>query len=291
LPQSPSLYRALAHQRERFDLIVFAPYLRSTTYLGAMAVVDKAVMWPCLHDEAYAYFHPTRVVLACARGVAYNTETERELAHRLGARNPAEHVIGAGVELDVRPNLGVKLPVAGPYVMYAGRMEGAKNYGLLAEYFIRFKARHPGELKLVVSGTGQQEDIRHPDIVHLGFLPRADMLGIMRGATVFCQPSVNESFSYVIMEAWLAGAPVLVHRHCAVTVEHVDKSQGGLAFADYAEFEAALGRLVQHPDLRQGMAHAGQAYVRRQYNWDAVLARLEAAFQTWRATPPEPDNH
>ena len=39
---------------------------------------------------------------------------------------------------------------------------------------------------------------------------------------------------------WLQQRPVLVHDDCAVTREHVVRSQGGWTFSDFESFAAAL---------------------------------------------------
>ena len=69
-----------------------------------------------------------------------------------------------------------------------------------------------------------------------------------------CQPSVNESFSIVLMEAWLAGTPVLVHARCPVTTHHVFQAGGGLAFEDFYEFAEALDLLLEDRAADTGWA-------------------------------------
>ena len=63
-------------------------------------------------------------------------------------------------------------------------------------------------------------------------------------ADIFCMPSVLESYSLVVMEAWLQGTPALVHADCAVTVDHCQRANAGLWFRSYREFDACLERLL-----------------------------------------------
>jgi glycosyltransferase involved in cell wall biosynthesis len=90
-----------------------------------------------------------------------------------------------------------------------------------------------------------------------------------------------ESFSLVLMESWLAGTPVLVHGHCPVTRHHVLRSNGGLYFTSPAEFAGAMDWFLEHPAERQQMGALGRAYVRREFNWPAVLARFREASRSW----------
>ena len=97
------------------------------------------------------------------------------------------------------------------------------------------------------------------------------------GALALCQPSVNESFSRVIMESWLNEVPVLVHAGCAVTVGHCRRSGGGLWFRDFLEFSEAADLLAGDPELRRRLGEAGRRYVLAECSWDAVCARIVRA--------------
>jgi len=97
------------------------------------------------------------------------------------------------------------------------------------------------------------------------------------GALLLCQPSVNESFSRVIMESWLNEVPVLVHADCAVTVGHCRRSGGGLWFGDFLEFSEAADLLAGDPELRRRLGAAGRRYVLAECSWDEVCARIARA--------------
>jgi glycosyltransferase involved in cell wall biosynthesis len=66
-----------------------------------------------------------------------------------------------------------------------------------------------------------------------------------------------------------------------VTRTHVVRSNGGLYYAGFAEFAGALDWFLSHPGERAQMAELGRAYVRRDYNRDAVLARFREAVSLW----------
>ncbi len=150
---------------------------------------------------------------------------------------------------------------------------------LLLDYLNLFRQRTGMDVKLVLTGSGPVHPpaalARH--VLDVGFVSESEKREAMAGAAVFCQPSTNESFSIVLLEAWLAGVQALVHARCAVTVDHCRRSGGGLWFMTYAEFETELSLLLRRPDLRQRMGAAGRAYVAREYSWPRILARFFAA--------------
>ena len=100
--------------------------------------------------------------------------------------------------------------------------------------------------------------------------------GLLAAADVLVNPSPLESFSLVILEAWLAGTPVIVNGRCGPMVDHCRFSGGGLWFAGIADFEEALARLLADHDMADRLAAAGSDYVGRIYNWPAVRSRYEA---------------
>jgi len=283
---SPALYAYIQRQHARFDLLIFVPYLFPTTFYGASIVPEKSVIWPCLHDEGYAWLTPTRAILETVSGIMFNVEPERQLAHRLGIQNPGEAIVGFGMH----PASGSAdrfrkvTGIADPFVLYSGRLEGAKNVPRLVGYFLDYKRERGGPLKLVLMGSGPETIPAHPDIIQIGFRQGQAKFDAYAAASVLCQPSVNESFSIVIMEAWQAGVPVLVHGNCAVTAYHARQSGGGLFFLNYADFSGALDLLLEDPELRARMGRNGGRYVARHYNWDAVVGRFETAAAGWLAT-------
>jgi glycosyltransferase involved in cell wall biosynthesis len=286
---SPALYGFIDRNRSHFDLFIFIPYLFPTTYYGASLAPRQSILWPCLHDESHAWLHPTRLLLSSVRGVMYNSEPERRLAHRLGVVNPGEAVIGFGLapEAGVAERFRQATGIEQPFVLYSGRLESAKNVPLLVRNFIEYKRERGGPLKLVLMGTGPEPGPQHADVIRLGFRQGQEKLDTYAAASLLCQPSVNESFSIVMMESWLARVPVLVHGNCAVTRYHVRQSRGGLYFSTFPEFAEALDLLQPTSPLRARLGQNGWRYVTHNYNWDAVAHRFEAALRQWGVAAPE----
>ncbi len=112
----------------------------------------------------------------------------------------------------------------------------------------------------------------------LGFVSAQEKHDAHPAAPVFCLPSVNESFSIVLMESWLHETPALVHAGCAVTVEHCRHANGGLYFAGYDEFAATLDYLFDHPAAAAAMGRGGRAYVLSRYRWPVIIPRYRDLF-------------
>lgn len=278
---SDALEMAIAAERDQ-RLFIFIPYMFGTTYWGAR-VAGNAFMIPCLHDEAYAYMRLYRQLIETAHGLIFNSPAEQRLARRLYTLQPDRLLLlGEGVDMDIAGDAEAfreKYKIAGSFVLYAGRRDATKNTPLLLNYFQRYH-QAGGELRLVcIGGPGEPlpaELTGNGAAVDLGFLPLEDKYNAYAAATVLCQPSLNESFSLVMMEAWSCGTPALVHSGCAVTREFSELSGAGLPFRTYDEFAGCLDWLQEHPSDAQQMGAAGVAYVRRHFTWDTITARMVA---------------
>jgi glycosyltransferase involved in cell wall biosynthesis len=276
---SAELFAHLVCHREAYDAVCFAPYLYGTTLWGVGLVPERAVLIPCLHDEPFARLALVRAAFESARGFVFNAGPEACLAERLFALGdrPAA-VVGLGFDppppaepAAFRRRHGIE----GPTVLYLGRKETGKNVPLLIRYFQRYRETRRDDVTLLLAGDGPVTAPPGVGGIHdLGYLEPAEKAAAYAAATVLCQPSVNESFSIVLMEAWLAETPVLVHARCPVTTDHVLRAGGGLLFDDYYEFAEALTFLLEDESRRRRLGAQGRAYVETEYAWPAVIARF-----------------
>lgn len=275
---SPGLYQYLEENQNLYDFFVFIPYLYGTTYFGIQATPEKAVLIGCLHDEPYAYLKIFRQMYQKARALVYLSRPEKELAEKIYQVSQKPNFIGGAVKI---PPAGEaekfrrKFGIPCELVIYSGRREAGKNVPLLISYFLQFKKQNPTDLKLVLSGP---ESLTLPaeaknEIIDLGILSPQDKADALAQASLLIQPSVHESFSIVIMEAWINQKPVLVNENCAVTKDFVSLSQGGLYFANYLEFEAALNYLLKNPTVRQKMGQNGRKFVFENLSWEKVITK------------------
>ncbi|MBI4011868.1 MAG: glycosyltransferase family 4 protein [Candidatus Rokubacteria bacterium] len=278
---SPGLFAHLGRHGTEHDVICFAPYLFGTTLGGVPLVPDRAVLIPCLHDETFAYLGVVRRTVEACRGFIFNSPPEAALARKLyDIADRPSGVVGLGFD-PPPPADGERFRrrhgLQGPLLLYLGRKETGKNVHLLIEYVRRYRATHRGDLTLVLAGDGPlTAPADAAGIRDLGYLEPPDKAAAYAAATVVCQPSVNESFSIVLMEGWLAGKPALVHARCPVTTHHALGSGGGLAFDRFYEFAEALTLLLEDAGLRDRLGTQGRAYVEAEYTWPVVMARLRA---------------
>ena len=267
-----------------YDRILVGPYLFGVTYNASRVWPEKTLLVPCLHDEPFAYLGIMRGMFDRVAGCLFNSGPERELARRLYAFPDAKGaVVGMGLTpFEADPAAFARrrgLPQ--PYVMYSGRREPLKGTPLLCDYLLAFRERTGRDVKLVLTGSGPVDapPALQEHVFDAGFVSEEDKHAAMAGAVAFVHPSVNESFGIVLLEAWLAGTPGLVHADSAVLRWQCRESGGGLWFRHYPDFEEALLRLLDDPPLRRALGESGRQYVRRAYAWPAVEQRLFQALE------------
>ncbi|HEY8241688.1 MAG TPA: glycosyltransferase family 4 protein [Kiritimatiellia bacterium] len=270
----------IAHLRSaNYDRVVAGPYLFGITYAACEADPGRTLLVPCLHDENFAYLGIMKELFASAAGFLFNTEPERDLAKRLyGVPDAKCAVVGMGLDpFDADPAaFARRRGITSPYVIYSGRRETLKGTPILVEYMNAFRARTEKDVKVVFTGSGPidaPDDLR-PHVIDLGFVSEEEKHEAMAGALAFVHPSVNESLGIVLLEAWLAGTPALVHAKSNVLSWQCRRSGGGLWFRHYPEFEEELSLLLGNENLRRAMGAAGRDYVLREYAWPAVERRL-----------------
>lgn len=285
LMSSDGLYEAILAQRT--GTFLFIPYPFPSSFWGALLVRERAWLLPCLHDEPYARYSTYRFLFENVRGVLANSHGEAALAQQLYDL-PDECVVvaGEGIELNWRGDGARFRKQYGlgeiPLLMYAGRLDASKNLPLLLAYVREYWARRGKALRLLIVGQATKDAIFIPQslndlVLNLGFVDPQTKHDAYAAADLFVQPSILESFSIVLMEAWLQGTPALVNSDCVVTRDHCERSGGGLHFGSFAEFAAALDLLLARPDLRRVLGQRGCAYVRETCHWEDVAQRTASA--------------
>lgn len=284
-PYCPGLFRHIADEQDRYDLLLFFTFLYATTWVGLQLAPRRAVMLATAHDDPWLRFSIYRPLFHLPRGFIYNSPEEQALIHRtFGNQHIPGRVLGNGIdtarlEAVARETAGVGRPAVvgnAPYIVYVGRVDPSKGCDQLFEFFLRYKSDTESQLKLVLVGGATMPIPKHPDIHPLGFLAE-EPYPIMANAQALVLSSALESLSLVVLESLALGTPVLVNGESDVLRGHCDRSNAGFYYYSYAEFSAYLTLLMQRPELSSRLKSKGQDYVRRVYDWDI----LEERFVDW----------
>lgn len=269
-----------------FDVAVFKSYLYYPTTRGLPFVSGRIPT--VFHAEA----HPEEMLdlplydglFRLADAFQFGAVEERELVIQRFGFQPEGGIVGVGVDPPTDParrQLSTRLRRISdtPYAVVLGRFGGGKGSETVLANFAEFRRRTSLDIRLVFAGE-EPAGIEMPEHVEFaGFLDEEEKEALLSNAVCLIQPSLLESFSIVLVEAWNVGTPVLADGRCAVVAGQVERSSGGLLYGNTEEFVTALMKIAD-PKTRLALGAGGQAFVDAHYRWDAVLERFLGVVET-----------
>ncbi len=170
-------------------------------------------------------------------------------------------------------------PAERPYVFYAGNHRPHKG---LATLYAAWAALPP-ELELDLALTGPDEpDVRRRyarergTIAFVGELEEAVLARRYRGALAYVQPSLAEGFGIPVLEAVVAGTPVLAATTAApaVALPFVQTFAPG----DAGALGSLMAAVARDPSGARARAAEG-AVMLRAYTWDRFAASTAAVYR------------
>ena len=183
--------------------------------------------------------------------------------------------MGTGVEIPCEPDekaFREKYNIHGDYIIYVGRIDEGKDCPMMFKYFMEYKKRRPESgLKLVLMGKPVCEIPKHKDILSLGFVSEEDKFSGISGAKSLVLPSKFESLSISVLEAMTLSVPVIVNGICEVLKGHCLKSNGGLYYMNYFEFEGILDYIFSHDKEYEAMRSNARLYIDNNYRWEVIM--------------------
>jgi glycosyltransferase involved in cell wall biosynthesis len=271
----PLLHYINEHWRD-YRAIIFITYLYPTTYFGLQQLpAGHALFAPTLHDEMPAYIPAYKYAARQARELVWLTAAEQRVGHKLWGALPGR-VVAMAIETDLREPQWAPAP----YLLYSGRVDPNKGCVQLFDYFLTYKKTVTSPLRLIITGKDDIPVPRHEDIEFKGFVSAEQKFRLMSGAMLFVNPSPNESFSIVTLEAMAQNTPVLANNASTVLADHIKASGAGRVYSDYQTFADALNELSANEALLTTMGQRGREYVLSRYQTETVRKSLIAAVES-----------
>ncbi|MVW79404.1 glycosyltransferase [Bordetella sp. 02P26C-1] len=159
-----------------------------------------------------------------------------------------------------------------PFVLVLGRKSGAKGYVSVIDAVGQLNAQG---VALDVVLIGPDDDGRLVSASYASYLgrqPRNVVRGALRSSLMLCNMSSSESFGIVLLEAWLAGTPVVANQQCAAFRDLVEHERNGL-LADKDSLAPAIRRLYDDPALRHALAEQG-AQTAQAHSWAVIQEKF-----------------
>jgi len=211
----------------------------------------------------------------------------------LGHGWPAEKIrlIHAGIdpaEIDAQPVLAAPLPeVPAGHKLIVTACRLTRQKGLLYLMWAMGLLRHSRcPVHLWIVGDGPERSRLAWEVQRMrveGYVtllgPRTDVPAILRRADIFILPSFHEGMSNAVLEAMLAGTPVVVSDVAGMRELVADGRCGRLVEPGYPKgIAAGIFQAVKYEDETRRMAREGAEWIRQEFSADLFVRRHEELF-------------
>lgn len=279
-PYCPSCIQYLQEHGMEYKAVIYVTYSFYLTVMGIKLGLKNSIFMPTAHDDAGLYMSVYKKAFGGARAFLYNSIEERDLIYRtFKTQDKPSRLTCVGIDEPDWNDSGFPerfLEYKDNYILYVGRVSIGKNFKELNRYFTEYKKRNPSDLKLIVAGKiDDGMDLKYSDdILYAGFVTDRERNELIRNTKLLVMPSKYESLSLVILESMIARRPVLVNGKCDVLKGQCIRSNAGLYYTDYFEFEYELNFILNNKEEYHQMCENGYNFVKNIYDWDNVVENV-----------------
>ncbi|OGL43733.1 MAG: hypothetical protein A2161_01765, partial [Candidatus Schekmanbacteria bacterium RBG_13_48_7] len=267
-PVCPDLITYIDQHLDNFEVFIFFTYLYYPTYFGLHHAKLKSIFIPTAHEEPPIFLTIYQHLFCLPAGIIFLAEEEKDFViEQFGPLRSPWIVTGIGIEgldSDIPETQHLKklpcdLPKK-PYIFSCGRIESAKGYEQLFDYFSNFKKKHNSSLSLVLAGNAHMDIPESSNIIYKGFVTDEVKMFLLSNAAAVIIPSPLESLSLLALEAWKFGKTVIANGHSRVLLGHIMRGNGGWTYQSADQFDNCLLKLEKEPELVLQTGLKGREY-------------------------------
>ncbi len=244
-----------------------------------------------LHSRFFTGFK--RFTLRHAAAVTVNSTVTEKAVLEIAEDPPLIRTIPMGVS-ERNPSQEAALDIRrgfvrgdGPCLVTAGRLVKEKSIGDLIRAVALLVPRQP-KISAMILGDGPERpaleqtarDVGVADrVFFVGWIEPEQVANHLAAADIFVAPSMLEGQGLAVLEAMLAGLPVIATR-CSGIVDAVRDNETGLLVPDSSpeNIAAAVLRLAEDSALARRLAAAGAALVEQRYTRRASACAFSELF-------------
>ncbi len=243
--------------------------------------------------KRFAYFQLEKLMHRFVDAIVVPSKMVHEILEKQGAPMNKVHIIHYGFDFsrfkvsdsqveEVRK----ELMLDGRFVISTiARLVPQKGHRYLIEAVFKLGKTYPDIICLVVGdgphGSELESLAKHYGVYdHFYFLGhRDDVLALIAASDVVVQPSLQDSFCQVIVEAMAMRTPIVMTRIGAAEELIEGGKTGKLVLQGSAlELEIAITVLIEMPDYRNELSHAGYRSIRKLVDIRDIVKKTEELY-------------
>jgi glycosyltransferase involved in cell wall biosynthesis len=274
--------------------VVHTHLVHADVYGAAAATACGAVLVSTKHNDdpfrVGPFRHAERVVTRrAAKVICITSSLARFNVEQVGL--PAAKVTVIHYGLDRLPDPwgppgGPELPEEARVLLAVSRLERQKGIDVAIEALARVRSRHPRAVLLVLGEGSLTQDLtelaRARGVAGAVYLPWrvGDVAAWLQRAELLVHPARWEGFGLALLEAMLAGLPVVASDVSSIPEIVADGETGLLVRPDDADgLAAALDTLLSDDALRAAYGRAGLERARREFSVERMTAATERVYR------------
>lgn len=274
-PESCSLEGFITSNVSKYDLVI----THNIVFKPATVAIEAAknsnipsLIIPHSHlDDDYYHFPD---ILASARNATKILAVPKAASDFYASKGCNAEYLPGGADLDeefTQNDINAfksVYPGVEPFVLVLGRKSGAKGYRDVISSVGELNKRG---LNLRIVMIGPDDDglsINDNFVTYLDRQPRSVVRGALMSCFTLVNMSVSESFGIVLLEAWLAGKPVIANKMCVAFNDMAINEENAL-MVDRAGLELAIERLSEDTLLADKLAKNG-FQTAQNFGWKVV---------------------
>ena len=304
-----AFHRALAKNAKDFDLIHITSVFLAASALGAYyakkfkkpyiisprgSFMEEPLKYRPLKKKVYINLIEKRN-LAGAEAIHFTVEKEKDGYLKAGLPFKKSIIIPNGLDVEVsntitrdRIHFRKKFNISSDkkIVLFMGRLHFIKGLDTLIPAFAEVVKKEPNAI-LVLAGPNDKnykKEIElkikncklkiNNEVVFTGMLLGEDKIAAYRESDVFVLPSYSENFGIAVVEAMIAGNPVVVTKGVGISKEVEAAGAGLVVEKDVSQVAEAILKILNNSDLAKKMGEAGKKLVETEFSNEKVAEKF-----------------
>lgn len=234
-----------------------------------------------------------RILKGASKAIAV-AKTEVEQYKKMGVDEDKIDIVPNGIELSEYENLPERGEFRRKYsirdnekiVLYLGRLHKTKGIELLVKSFSDL-LKELDNVRLVLVGPDDGYRLTLEEIIQAlkmdnkvlftGFVSNDEKRAAFVDADVFVNPSADEIFGLVFLEANACGTPVIGSKGCGIA-NVIDGKTGFAVRTDKNQLRDAIFKILSDEGMRRRFGKEGKKLVREKFGWDNIVEEVEKIY-------------